>query len=274
MKQAFLIDRGPTLLKIAAAVATVLLASQASAQTTLLAGYDFQTTTNGGTATMGEPNSPNVYLANFGTQAGSAGLYLNGANGSSTFVTAASGNELTAYNGTTVNAGSGFSTTTTGAAALGVLGTTANSKSMVFVLSTTGYRNLVLTFATQRTSTGFTGNTFSYSTDGTNFTQFATGVAPATSYATITEDFSSVAALNNAATVYIEYTLAGATETTLGGTPVNSGNNRLDNIQFNASPVPEPGTAFGSLLLVGVLGWNQRRWLDKSVERLRNACAL
>lgn len=227
------------------------------AQSVLLAGYDFQTTANGGTAAAASPNSPLVYLANFGAQAGAAGLYLNGTNGSSAFVSAGTGNEVTGATGTTVNAGADFNPSTANPAALSLRGGTnqsANGKSLVFVLSTTGYQGLVLSFATVRSTTGFTGNTFSYSTDGTSFTAAAapvTAVTPGSNYALVTEDFSSLASLNNASTVYIRYTLAGATGST--------GSNFLDNVQFNASPVPEPATVFGGCLLVGALGWQQWR---------------
>ncbi len=79
-------------------------------------------------------------------------------------------------------------------------------------------------------------------------------VVPPASFGTVTEDFSAITALNNASTVYIEYTLAGASST--------AGSNFLDNIQFNATTmaaagaVPEPSTyacmigAFGMLTLV------------------------
>ncbi len=62
-----------------------------------------------------------------------------------------------------------------------------------------------------------------------------------TSFATATVDFSSAPGLNNATAAYLRYTLSGATSA--------SGNNRLDNIQFNATAVPEPST-----LALGVLG--------------------
>ncbi|MBS0631309.1 MAG: hypothetical protein JSS11_05305 [Verrucomicrobia bacterium] len=50
--------------------------AQVRAQTTLLAGWDFTTTTNGGTSAATTP-LPSAFAANFGTQAGTAGIYVD-----------------------------------------------------------------------------------------------------------------------------------------------------------------------------------------------------
>ncbi len=245
---------------IAAGLFVTVFPQSATAQT-LLAGYDFQTTTSGGTAAAAAPGSPLVYYSGFGLQTGSTGgaaIYLDGTNGSSAFTSLATNPQVTAFNGTAVNAGTGFSTTTSGASALAVANSSAVGNRIVFTLSTTGYQNVVLSFATLGSSTGFKTNQFSYSTDGSTFTNFGATVSPPTStpFSTVTEDFSSITALNNATTIYIGYTLAGATSA--------SGNNRLDNIQFNASAitvVPEPSTYLGGGLMIGAFGWSQRRRL-------------
>ena len=130
-----------------------------------------------------------------------------------------------------------------------------NGKSIIFSLSVSGYQNLILTYATVRTSTGFTDQNWLYSNDGTTFTSFSTingssiptpsGSITSSSYAVETVNFSSITALNNDSLIYIELTLS-------GGTGVSD---RFDNIQFNAdlSPVPEPITLalpiFGGLVL-------------------------
>ena len=96
------------------------MASISQVRADLVAGWDFQTTTNGGTATAAAPNTPKQYTANFG----SGGLFLNGQNGSSDWFVPATGStatELNAFTGTAINAGTGFSTTTSGAAALALL---------------------------------------------------------------------------------------------------------------------------------------------------------
>ena len=72
----------------------------------IVAGWDFQTTTSGGTAVLASPNTQTVFNANVG--AGT--LYLNGSEGSSTW---ASATELNAFTGTAINAANGLSTTTT-----------------------------------------------------------------------------------------------------------------------------------------------------------------
>ncbi|MFZ4082263.1 MAG: PEP-CTERM sorting domain-containing protein [Pirellula sp.] len=215
----------------------LLLACLSAAKThaDLVAGWDFQTTTNGGTALAVSPNTPKLITANFGA----GNLFLNGQNGSSDWFVPATGStntELNAFSGTGLNAGTGFSTTTTGAAALALLNTTANGKAAVFRFSMAGFQDLAVSYATQRTTTGFTTQTWAFSTDGTNWTDHQTVSGLQTTFATQT--LTTITGLNGAADAYLRLTVTGAT----GG----SGNNRLDNIQFNAA-VPEPT----SLLLVG-----------------------
>ncbi len=203
---------------------------------TLLAGWDFQTTTNGGTAMLAAPNTPNVIQANVGNGT----LYLNGTNGSSIWTTATSGNQLSSFSGTALNAASGFSTLTTGAACLALANTTANGKSMVFALNMSGYVNMVVSYATQRTSSGFTSQLWEYSTDGSNWLHAQTVSTIPTSFGVQT--LSPITALNNTTTAWLKVTFTGAT--TAGG------NNRLDNIQFNVSssaPVVTNGTATGTV---------------------------
>ena len=214
---------------------------------TLIAGFDFQTTTTGGTAaaasSAGNP-SPLVYHANFG----SATLYLNGANGSSTFTTGVTNPQVTSFGGTDVNtAGTTFSTGTSGAASLAVANSSANGSRMVFVLSMRNLEGLDISYATQATNTGFSLQTWSYSTDGSTFTDFATFAPGGGSGATVSFATNGVVDLNTSALtvldgeddIYIGLTFSGASNT--------SGNNRLDNIQFTA--VPEPSAA-----LLGGLG--------------------
>jgi hypothetical protein len=195
----------------------------------LVAGWDFQTTANGGTAAAASPNTPKQYTANFGSGA----MFLNGLNGSSDWFVPASGatnTELNAFGGTALNAGPGFSTTTSGAASLAIVNQTANSKNIVFRFSMAGFQDLDVSYATQRTSTGFTTQSWSYSTDGvawTNHDAFST-IAAAFEVKTL----SRITALNGAADAYLRLTVTGASAA--------AGNNRLDNIQFNASAVPEP----------------------------------
>ena len=225
-------------------------AASASAQM-LLAGYDFQTGSN---AAAVSPNTPTSFTSPFGTEAGTAKLYLNGQFGSYAYDPAT---QLNAQPGSTINAGTGYSTTTTGASALNIINatnsagnSTSNNKRIVFALSMTNYQNLIITFASYRNGTGgFNNNTFSYSTDGTTFTSAGITIAQTTSatYELETADFSAFTALNNAPTVYIGYTFSYVNTS-------NGSGNRIDNFQLNATAVPEPSTYVGGCLALACLG--------------------
>ena len=195
----------------------------------LIAGWDFQTTTNGGTAAAVVPNSPTTYVANFGT----GSLYLNGTNGSSTWITANTGNQITSFGGTALNAGTGFSTTTTGAASLALVSNVANGKSIVFAFGMAGKANLIVSYATQRSGTGFTSHIWEYSTNGTTWSTAQTLATIPTAFATQT--LTTINGLDNAATAFLRLTVNGASAAT--------GNNRLDNIQLNASIAAPPVVA-------------------------------
>ena len=219
------------------------MASISQVRADLVAGWDFQTTTNGGTALVAAPNTPKQITANFG----SGGLFLDGQNGSSDWFVPATGTtntELNAFTGTAINAGAGFSTTTSGAAALALLNNTANGKSAVFRFSMAGFQDLVVSYATQRTSTGFSSQAWSFSTDGLNWTDHQTISGLPTSFATQT--LGSITGLNGATDAYLRLTVSGASTA--------NGNNRIDNIQFNATAVPEPTSMLlaGSVALGGV----------------------
>ena len=223
--------------------AMLAMASISQVRADLVAGWDFQTTTNGGTALVAAPNTPKQITANFG----SCGLFLDGQNGSSDWFVPATGTtntELNAFTGTAINAGAGFSTTTSGAAALALLNNTANGKSAVFRFSMAGFQDLVVSYATQRTSTGFSSQAWSFSTDGLNWTDHQTISGLPTSFATQT--LGSITGLNGATDAYLRLTVSGASTA--------NGNNRIDNIQFNATAVPEPTSMLlaGSVALGGV----------------------
>lgn len=214
--------------------------AQSNAQT-LIAGWDFQTTTNGGTAaaasSSGSP-SPLAYTANFGTGT----LYLDGSNGSSTWVSGVNNPQVSSFGGTNLNtAGTGFSTTTSGAASLALANSSANGQFAVFSFSMAGHTDLSISYVTQRTSTGFTTQTWDYSLDGTTWVNFdlIDGVELPSSFGVIT--LSTVSALAGDSSVFVRVSVTGATN--------SSGNNRLDNIQFNA--VPEPTSA---AMLIGGIG--------------------
>ncbi len=190
----------------------------------LVSGYDFQTTTTGGTATAVATITPTLYNANFG----SGVLYLDGTHGSSAWSQAT---ELTAFAGTAVNtAGTSLSTVSTSPAALALLGGTGNSangKFIVFTLDMTGKTGLTVSYATQGTTTGFANQNWSYSTDGTNWTAADSFTSIPTSFGTKT--LTTISAVDNISTVFLRMSGGNATAA--------SGNNRLDNFQFNAIDV-------------------------------------
>ncbi|WP_199117075.1 hypothetical protein [Pedobacter sp. ASV28] len=93
---------------------------------------------------------------------------------------------------------------------------------------TTGYRNIKLTLAVQRSSSGAAKNTITYTLDGTNY--ISTGIAnnvytPATDpdYGLVTYDFSSITGINNNPNFKIKIDFS-------EGSTGTSGNNRFDNI--------------------------------------------
>jgi len=185
---------------------------------TQLAAWSFPTTT-------AAPNTPTSFAAEFGTQSGTAMMYANGTNGSSSFSQInASNTELNMFGGSTVNDPKGTPSTT---GALAIVNQSANGKSIVIKFSMTGYQNPIVTFAIQRTGTGFTDQAWDYSIDGVNFTNATTVNSIASSFALKTVDLSSFNSIDNAANVYLRITFTGATAA--------AGNNRIDNIQIKAT---------------------------------------
>jgi len=204
----------------------------------LIAGWDFQTSTSGGTIVTVSPNSPLSYTANFGTGT----IYLDGSNGSSTWTSLASNPEVTSFSGTAVNAGTGFSTTTTSPACLALANSSANGKKVIFKFSMSGRKDLIISYATQRTGTGFTTHLWETSVDGSNWTPAQTMAITATSFAVTT--LTTISSLDNASSAYLRLTLTGATAV--------AGNNRLDNIQLNATAAATTPTVSVSGTLAAV----------------------
>ncbi len=167
------------------------------------------------------PNTQNLIMADGGLMS-DATLYLNGTNGSSEWVST----ELNSFFGSPMNL---YGDAVSGRD-LALRNPSANNKSMVFKLSTTGFQGVIITYAYRRSGTGFNSCEWSYSTDGVNFTtvETKTYTASISPHQLETVDMSGVTALNEQAVVYIKMTVNGCTS--------SSGNNRIDNVQFNALP--------------------------------------
>ena len=129
----------------------------------------------------------------------------------------------------------------------GGTGNANNGRNITFNVSTVGFSNIVVSFATQGTSTGFNSNQFQYSLDGINFIDFGPPYTPATAFGTLPLVFSlvAIAELNNNPNAAFRIIFNGATTAT--------GSNRIDNVvvEGTSATIPEPTTA---LLLVSGLG--------------------
>jgi len=157
--------------------------------------------------------------------------------------------------GTTVNA----QPSVVSGGSISIQGGTGNANNggyFQFAFSMAGLTDLTVSYATQRTNTGFTSQTWSWSTDGTTFTDFETVTGIPSGFASAGGNplFSGPAALDNAATAFLRVTFDGATAST--------GNNRLDNITLTA--VPEPSTVVLAAAGVGLAGIAARRRLRKA----------
>jgi hypothetical protein len=102
--------------------------------------------------------------------------------------------------------------------------------SLVFALPTTGFENIMVKFATRRSGSGAGNQLWSYSTDGTTYTSFATIAPNNGDPALATLDFSAIAAANNNP----DFKLKVEFETGTGG---DVGNNRFDNFTVNGNPI-------------------------------------
>ena len=140
--------------------------------------------------------------------------------------------------------------------------TANNGRNITFNVSTAGFANIVVSFATQGTSTGFNNNQFQYSLDGITFVDFGPPYTPATAFGSIPLVFtlSSIAGLNDNVNAAFRIVFNGASSAT--------GTNRIDNFVVEGTPtgVPEPTTAI--LLLSGLSGLYRARRARRRHHRL------
>ena len=130
----------------------------------------------------------------------------------------------------------------------GGTGTANNGRNITFAVSTAGFANIIVSFATQGTSTGFNSNQFQYSLDGLSWINFGSPFTPPTAFGSTPFVFnlSGIPGLNDNPNAAFRIIFNGSTSST--------GTNRLDNVVFEGttSTIPEPTTAL--LLLTGLTG--------------------
>lgn len=131
----------------------------------------------------------------------------------------------------------------------GGTGTANNGRQLTFNVSTLGFSNIVVSFATLGTSTGFNSNQFQYSLDGITFVNLGSPYVPGTAFGAVPLVFSlaGIAGIDDNPNAAFRIVFNGATSST--------GNNRIDNIVVEGeeiTSVPEPMTAI--LLLSGLSG--------------------
>ncbi|MCU7615029.1 choice-of-anchor I family protein [Chryseobacterium sp. GMJ5] len=97
-----------------------------------------------------------------------------------------------------------------------------------FSLPTTGYNNVKVKFSTRRSGSGAGTQTWSYSLDGTTFTQYQTIAPQDANPQLITFDFSAIAGVSNNPNFKLKVEFS-------TGTGGNVGNNRFDNFTVDAT---------------------------------------
>ena len=191
---------------------------------------------------------------------------LNVDHGSGTLTTTINAANVLFAAGTTTNARQGD----IAGQALSIQGGTGNAnngRNITFNVSTVGFSDIVVSFATQGTSTGFNSNQFQYSFDGISFIDFGGPYVPATAFGSVPIVFSlaAIVGLNNNPNAAFRIIFNGATSST--------GNNRIDNIvvegaSMDTSAVPEPASV---LLLASGLGGLYKIRRRKKVAKERAA---
>lgn len=140
---------------------------------------------------------------------------------------------IASHGGSSVNAPDGVASGGS-ISPLGGLEGVNNGAWIQFSTKTVGYEDVVLTYASRGTSSGFRDVQLSYSFDGVDFTDFGDSYDPydnsGSSYQVYTYDFEDL--LNHQDTVFVRLTLDGSTS--------DLGNNRFDNITLTGTEAEPP----------------------------------
>lgn len=221
--------------------AAVILLSFSQAPAALLAYWNFNSGTPSGPsystsiAIPANTGSASISLANWG---GSVGGFTNQT--------------------TTTNALNGDS----GGNSFSLSGAAGSGTYIDFILSSSGYENLVISFPSFRTGQAYSRGTWQYSTDGTNFFGFnpADGTPSDTYYA--------IPGGNNWSTLQTIQLPTGTSDATsltvryiLSNTSGDGSNAfyRLDNIQINGTAIPEPAAPLlAALSLITLVSMRRR----------------
>ena len=155
---------------------------------------------------------------------------LNVDHGSGILTTTINAANISFAAGTTNNARQGDAAGL-GLSLQGGTGTANNGRNITFNVSTVGFSNIVVSFATQGTSTGFNSNQFQYSLDGVSFIDFTSPYAPATAFGSVPIVFSlaAIVGLNDNPNAAFRIIFNGATSST--------GTNRIDNIVVDGTSI-------------------------------------
>jgi hypothetical protein len=144
-------------------------------------------------------------------------------------------------------------------AALRLVGVANNGRYLTWMTGTEGYEAIGVSFAAQRTSTGFLDNLLQYSLDsGASWLDFG-GFSPATTFGPHGFDFGAIPGLDDNPAAGFRIRFDGATG--------SSGNNRIDNLVVSGtlisppvtSTVPEPSSlAFLGFGMAALALWRRR----------------
>ena len=162
----------------------------------------------------------------------------------------------TTINGNTGEVNGGSFVPTGGAETEGVF--VNNGKHLQLNIPTTGYENVIVSYATRRTSTGFTAQTVEYTVNGSSWSELDVFDITAMennwlASQVLTLDFSAIEAVNDNSDFAIRIVLNGATSA--------SGNNRFDNISVVGDVITEEPEPFTTLFQFSAANANLPTWL-------------